>query len=144
MSKTTAAAVMLVSIGVHVHTFAAQGPLRLADAFGKSRIELAAAFPGPTARIRSWQGWDSLSLIFGRESQLVGLVLRPTQPMSEAQADGAVQRLGVDVDASKYFAGPREHGYSDMTGTVRTVIYDIGTDGNVSGIHVHARLADAE
>jgi len=82
--------------------------------------------------------------VWGRQGRLVGLHLQPRAPISEQQAEDAVRELGVNVEQAKYFAGLEEHGYSDMAGLVRTVIYDLRADGKVTRIRIHSVLADAE
>jgi uncharacterized protein (TIGR03435 family) len=70
--------------------------------------------------------------------------LQPRAAISEEEAEGAIRQLGVSVERAKYFAGPKEHGYSDMTGPIRTVIYDLAADGKVTMIRIHSVLADTE
>jgi hypothetical protein len=122
----------------------AQGAVDVVGLIGKNRSEITAVFPGAGNIIKDWRGWESAWLVLGRKGQFVGLRLEPRSPMSEHEAEDAVRQLGVTVERAKYFAAPKEHGYSDMAGPVRTVMFGIRTNGTVGSIQLHSVLADTE
>jgi hypothetical protein len=133
----------LLSMGMPA-SLSAQAPVDVAQLIGKNRSEISAVFPGSGLIVRNWRGWDNAVLVPGRYGELVGLRLQPRTSIAEAEADRAVRELGVALEQGKYFAGREEHGYSDMAGAVRTVIYDLAADGSVTRIRIHATLADSQ
>src|SRR5688572_16423595 len=107
---------------------------------GKRRSEMTAVFPGTQTVIRPWNDWVRVFLLFNR-SGLVTVILEPFAPITERQADDAIQRLGVSVEPDNYFVGADERGYSDMGGPIRSVIYRLEAD-KVRSIGIFSRLAD--
>jgi hypothetical protein len=120
----------------------AQSTVNVVDLIGKSRAEIATVFPGTTMMLTRWRGWQAAWIVPDRNGRFLGLILSPRTPLSELDAEDAVRALGISVERRHYFAGPTEHGYSDMAGPIRTVIYDLDSTGLVTGIRIHAALAD--
>lgn len=107
---------------------------------GKRRSEITAVFPGTETLIRPWNDWVRVLLLFNHMG-LVTVTLDPGAPMTEQQADDAIERLGVSVERDKYFVGVHERGYSNMGGPIRTVIYRL-QGHKVRSIGIFSRLAD--
>jgi hypothetical protein len=122
----------------------ALAPVDVVNLIGKNRSEIAVVFPGTGSVIRDWRGWDTAVLVLSPHGQFIGLRLLPRAPIAEHEAEDAVRQLGLNVEPAKYFAGRDEHGYSDMDGPVRTVIYDLAADGRVTSVRIHSVLADTE
>jgi hypothetical protein len=136
-------AACLLSIST-LAALSAQAATDVTALIGKDRSDISNVFPGTSSIIRNWRGWESALLVSGRDGKLVGVHLQPRVPLAEPKADEAVRQLGVSLEPAKYFAGRDEHGYSDMAGPVRTVIYDLAANGSVTRIRIHAMRADAE
>src|SRR5690606_35742885 len=112
------------------------------DILGKSRAELAHVFPGTSYEVRNWKGWRAVLLVPDRFGRVVSLVLEPSSPITEQDAEAALRRLGVSVGSGSYFASRAERGYSDMEGAIRTVTYSLEGDDRVSRIGIFSKLAD--
>lgn len=102
--------------------------------WGKSRTEVADAFPGSSVRLKNWRGWETAYLEF-IDGDFASLHLERTDPMPGREVIRfIIEELNVDLAKSEFRTTPLFLEYAIADGPVSTVRL-FRAPGELSGTH---------